>query len=303
MKSLTLSREAQPSERDLRVVMAGAAVLTASTTLWWPGVDKGAGWILWTPLLAPMFVLACQRGRSGALRGLAFAGLMLLGISGAGAATETQWARWDQVMGVALVYALITAATAWLAERLRAETRAEREIALTDSLTGLPNRRHAGIFMDAAVAGVDRGGWLTVVLFDLDHFKRFNDSFGHEGGDRVLRIFSEVLEGATRRSNLSARVGGEEFLTILTDCNLHGGIIFAERLRAMVKERASRFGLTVSAGVATLESSAGTQEDLLAAADEALYQAKAAGRDCVRASSSVISLSSLMSPTRRVFAA
>jgi diguanylate cyclase (GGDEF)-like protein len=121
-----------------------------------------------------------------------------------------------------------------------------------------------------------------VVLFDVDKFKAFNDSRGHLAGDEVLRKIAEVLIETTRKMNLTARWGGEEFLSILSDTQVEGGRIFAERVLSEIHQAFPDDSITLSAGVAKYSGSMDTPTRLLAAADEAMYAAKAAGGDCVR---------------------
>jgi diguanylate cyclase (GGDEF)-like protein len=125
-----------------------------------------------------------------------------------------------------------------------------------------------------------RGRLLAVVLWDLDHFKQFNDRHGHAAGDDVLRIFSGVLQKHTRHHNLSARYGGEEFISIVTDVNAEGMLIFANKVLNDLRAAPSAWGtITSSAGIAEFRKGMGSYEVLVASADRALYAAKAAGRD------------------------
>ena len=158
------------------------------------------------------------------------------------------------------------------------------DMAFTDHLTRLPNRRHGRLFLENAFAAAERGRGLSLLLFDLDNFKKFNDRFGHAAGDAALREFGGILERATRRMDLSARFGGEEFVSVLTSTDTAGAMIFGDRIRAALSETELSDGneLTVSAGVATFYSGMSSPDELLAAADQALYQAKSAGRNCVR---------------------
>ncbi len=122
-----------------------------------------------------------------------------------------------------------------------------------------------------------------MVLFDLDNFKEYNDRYGHPAGDEALKVFADILAKTTRRMNLSARFGGEEFLSILAGSDLDGAVLFAERVRAALKaEELGSSPLTVCAGVALHNPSMGTPDELLAAADHALYRAKREGRNTVR---------------------
>jgi diguanylate cyclase (GGDEF)-like protein len=158
-------------------------------------------------------------------------------------------------------------------------------LALTDQVTGLANRRGGEEALAREVARTRRSGSpLSLVLFDIDRFKRINDEAGHAVGDRVLRGISEILSASQRGSDLAMRWGGEEFLVLLPDVGLTGARIFAERVREnvqnMVIQDAGR--ITVSAGVSELNG----DEDpavALARADANLYRAKAAGRNRVEA--------------------
>jgi diguanylate cyclase (GGDEF)-like protein/PAS domain S-box-containing protein len=163
------------------------------------------------------------------------------------------------------------------------ELSAERERqAFTDPLTGSANRRAAEQVLKKELARVQRGGTrLSVALFDVDHFKRVNDEFGHNAGDEVLRRIASTLEGATRITDSVARWGGEEFLAILP-VSLEGAVTFCERVRAAI-ERLVCPGVghvTISVGVAQLLPSE-TIEALIERADQRLYAAKSGGRNRV----------------------
>lgn len=169
------------------------------------------------------------------------------------------------------------AATAIENARLHAEL---RDLSLTDPLVGLPNRRQLDLFLEREFAAARRGRPLCFVLYDLDHFKSFNDTHGHQAGDAALIRFAEVLRTETRAMNLSARYGGEEFATILSGTGQSGGLVHAERVRRRVDQH---FGgvLTVSVGVAEYHPAMRSPDDLVSAADRALYRAKQVGRNRV----------------------
>jgi diguanylate cyclase (GGDEF)-like protein len=164
-----------------------------------------------------------------------------------------------------------------------------------DHLTGCYNRRHLhDHLMDAGQVRTNgHGGMLTVVLCDIDNFKRINDTHGHACGDAVLRSFADLLTRMTRDGVDSiVRYGGEEFLAILPDTDLEGGVRLAERLRTRFAATAIAAGdggayvrTTASFGVACADLAAGSGErvlrDLIAAADKLMYEAKRAGRDRV----------------------
>jgi diguanylate cyclase (GGDEF)-like protein len=153
-----------------------------------------------------------------------------------------------------------------------------RALSLTDPLTGLANRRQLERELAREFAAARRGRKLVVVVFDLDDFKVYNDRYGHLAGDEVLRIFGEVLGQETRAMNLAARYGGDEFVAVLSDSDRERALVFIERVRQRFHERAARLGrepITASAGLAVYHPSMARPEDLIAAADEVLYQSKA----------------------------
>ena len=158
-----------------------------------------------------------------------------------------------------------------------------------DALTRLYNRKYACERLAAEVAYVHRHGTLlSVALFDIDHFKRVNDTFGHPAGDIVLRIVAAQAQKAIRREDVLARYGGEEFLVLVRGIEPRGVGILADRVRKAIERLAipweSRtLRTTVSGGVASLSECGpkGTAEELVAMADERLYKAKAAGRNRV----------------------
>lgn len=271
---------------------------TFSSVLAFDGLAaSSSGFFLWMPALTPVFLLSYWSGFRGAMQGFVLGTLLVVGSVGVGAPAGAQWASAPFAIGITATLGFAAVGAGWLAGRLRSDQQEIQVLALSDPLTGLPNRRHAEIYLQAAIGQSERGIPVTVVMFDLDNFKQYNGTFGHQGGDEVLKIFTAVLTECTRRSNLSARIGGEEFLSILSDCNLHGGVIFAERVRLMLREHGLGLGLTVSAGVATHFPGTGDLDALLAVADGALYEAKSSGRDCVRA------MSTLITPFSRVIAA
>ena len=158
--------------------------------------------------------------------------------------------------------------------------------ARTDPLTGLANRR---LFNDALDLVLDRVGrdaraQACIAIFDIDHFKRVNDAFGHDAGDRVLARFAAIGAGVTRAKDLVARLGGEEFGLVLPGTGIAEAQAICERLRAefageaLVLEDGSHVWTTVSAGIAAI-GAADSRADVMRVADAALYAAKRAGRD------------------------
>jgi diguanylate cyclase (GGDEF)-like protein len=161
--------------------------------------------------------------------------------------------------------------------------------ALTDPLTGLANRRAMLDTLERQTAShLRRGGTLSLMMIDADQFKKLNDTAGHDAGDEALRRLAAVLSRESRRGDLAARVGGEEFTVIMTDCSLSDAVARADQLRTRIaaESASERHALTVSIGVAELprdapESDAGAR--LVRHADMALYAAKQDGRNRVEA--------------------
>lgn len=171
--------------------------------------------------------------------------------------------------------------------RVRA-TELLKQQATRDALTGLFNRRVANETLDSEIRRASRGGVFSIVLFDIDHFKKVNDTYGHDAGDAVIKSVAKAILSCCRDIDKAARFGGEEFLLILPDTDTQGAQQMAERLRKTIKEQrlilasGKRLGVTSSFGVATYTPDAGlSAEGLLKLADEALYTAKQAGRDRV----------------------
>jgi diguanylate cyclase (GGDEF)-like protein len=171
-------------------------------------------------------------------------------------------------------------------ENVRLHRLVERQ-ASTDGLTELANRRHFEEALANEISRAERfGGPLALILADLDDFKQVNDRYGHQAGDDVLREFAAVLKETVRDIDLAARYGGEEFAVLLPQTELDGAERLAERLREAMAERrvslvpGAAFSVTASFGVASFPD-APTPAALFAAADEALYRAKSAGKNCV----------------------
>ena len=171
-------------------------------------------------------------------------------------------------------------------ENVRLHRIVERQ-ASTDGLTDLANRRHFEETLASEISRAERfGGSLALVLADLDDFKQVNDRYGHQAGDDVLREFAAVLRDTVRDIDLAARYGGEEFAVLLPQTDLEGAERLAERLRQSMATRrltvepGETVRVTASFGVAAFPDSP-TPAALFAAADEALYRAKSAGKNCV----------------------
>ena len=174
------------------------------------------------------------------------------------------------------------------AQGYREHLEVQRQKALVDPLTGLPNRAAWSERLDHEVnAWHQRGNSLSLAMLDLDHFKRINDGYGHLAGDKVLKIIANVLRKRLRPSDFIARFGGEEFVLLMPDSSLSDALAVGEVLRAAIAACPFHFKgepvtITVSMGVAQLQPSE-RSELALKRADEALYRAKAAGRNQVQA--------------------
>jgi diguanylate cyclase (GGDEF)-like protein len=166
-------------------------------------------------------------------------------------------------------------------ETLRKKNEELELLSTTDSLTGLSNHRSLMNRLDAEVARFkkEKRGF-SVLVGDVDHFKQYNDAFGHPAGDEVLQTIAEIMRDSTRKNDCCARYGGEEFVIVLPDTAIADALDTAEHIRARVA--AKKFNgrkMTLSIGVASFPEDADDAEAIIAVADEALYQAKREGRD------------------------
>lgn len=175
-----------------------------------------------------------------------------------------------------------------------------RTQAVRDPLTGLYNRRYMQEFLDRETHRARRKNRpLAVLALDLDHFKSFNDNYGHAAGDYVLSLVGDVLLHSVRADDVACRYGGEEFIMILPECNLQQAMRRAEQIRVRLQQRPMEYQgvtqktITVSIGVAAFDETTDRIERLLRCADEALYEAKRAGRDRVVAARPIVNNESM----------
>jgi len=179
------------------------------------------------------------------------------------------------------------------AAELAVANRRLQQAALTDPLTGLPNRRYAMERLEQEWAATSRTQRpLSCMVVDVDQFKQLNDSYGHDSGDMVLRQVATVLRKEARAEDVICRLGGEEFLVICPDTPIASALHLAERLRAGVSgckptSGAINHSVTVSIGVAQREPAMTRMDEVIKAADTALYDAKRAGRNQVAATRTV----------------
>jgi diguanylate cyclase (GGDEF)-like protein len=190
------------------------------------------------------------------------------------------------------ILAVIAPLGATFLENRRITERLERE-ATTDGLTRLSNvRNFKEKFRQELSRAARFGRPLSIFLFDIDHFKHYNDTNGHPAGDECLRITAEVLRGAIRATDLPARYGGEEFVVLLPETDKPGALAFAEKIRAAIastsypnREKQPLGCVSISGGVATFPADGKDMDSLIPAADQALYRCKDAGRNRVAAAS------------------
>jgi two-component system cell cycle response regulator len=174
-------------------------------------------------------------------------------------------------------------------DRLRQTVHASIELAIVDSLTGLHNRRYLDSHFSALVEeALNRGRPLSVLVLDVDRFKTINDTYGHDAGDDVLRDLAQRVRGSVRTVDMVARLGGEELVVVMPDTGLETARAAAERIRHKVEadlfkiyKKTLAIPVTVSIGVSALSGPDDGPRALLKRADEALYDAKAGGRNLV----------------------
>ncbi len=251
----------------LGVVLAAVALATTQG----PG-DVAVLYVL------PVLWTSVFFGRRGAAAIVAFVGVAhavaLLALPG----SESNPARWVDVMVVVCVVALVVLA---LEERNASLLRRLQEEARTDALTGLLNRRGFTERATLALAHTERTGVpLAIVTFDVDYFKRVNDEWGHDVGDRVLARIGGLVADHARATDVAARIGGEEFTVLLAGSDAEQAREFGERVRAAVaaSDRLTTPVVRMSAGIAACTAPTDL-ESCLRHADSALYEAKRAGRD------------------------
>ena len=174
-------------------------------------------------------------------------------------------------------HAALALRNAWLLEEIQ-------HLAATDALTGIANRGTFQRTLSQELSRAERsGGTVGLVMFDIDHFKKLNDTHGHQAGDEVLRGVGRLLDTSSRPYDTPARYGGEEFAVVLPDSDADTALMVGERLRAAIEAAPFAPPVTVSVGVATFPRDAADGEALIRAADEALYASKHGGRNRVSA--------------------
>ena len=174
-------------------------------------------------------------------------------------------------------------------EQLRDSVQQSMQMAVTDSLTGLYNRRymetHLATLLDRTAS---RGKAVSILVIDIDYFKAVNDSHGHDIGDQVLQEFAERIRANIRSIDMACRFGGEEFVLVMPDTDMSLAYRIGERLRQIIASAPfdvvsgeAPLDITISIGVAALQGPEDTPDDILKRADQALYRAKRDGRNRV----------------------
>lgn len=275
-----------------RAVPARALVLSAAALLV-PVVASGTGsetggyasLLVWIAALVPAFLLSYHKGWVGSALALA-----------AGMAVVPLWSltlAWRDLaepsdgMVASLIggYLAVCVGLGFVTELLHRERRSAEEQALTDALTGLPNRRHVEVFLDAAMrSSRATESPLSVVAFNLDRFRWLNDTHGHAAGDEVLRSFADHLRVLASKEWLCGRTGGDEFLVVLPQSDLALARRFAEDVRNGLVALDLRWQpITVSAGATEMQHTMVRWQQLLADAEAAVSRAKQKGRDRIEA--------------------
>jgi diguanylate cyclase (GGDEF)-like protein len=254
------------------------AALGAGLLLWAVASGAGAAWacapLLSLPAVYAMFFL--RKAPALAIAALSAGGYVVAALAGPGLPGGQVAVAGAGIAAAAGLVGLQRANANRLIWRLS-------DAAVTDALTGLMNRRGFQELIETELERARRSGQpLSLIIGDLDHFKALNDRFGHGAGDRALEQLALILDTAKRRIDSAARIGGEEFAVVLPDSDQHAAYILAERMRREVRETFmyEPYELTISLGVATFPEHGSSVESLVAQADEALYAAKALGRDC-----------------------
>jgi diguanylate cyclase (GGDEF)-like protein len=268
----------------LRALVLGIAALITAVVGAFTNPTALAGYdaLSWLLILIPAFLLSYYRGWRGATRALAGGALLILVAELFAERVLALEVEWVFLFLIALVLLSVGLGLGVLSELLRRERETALVMAYSDPLTGLPNRRLLEFTLSKEFAAAQRGRDLTVVMFDIDGFKRYNDERGHKAGDVALTRVAAVLDRNTRYMNMTGRYGGEEFLAILSGERVEGAMVFTERTREAVASTLLPEGttVTVSCGIATYRPWMGRPGDLVDAADQALRRAKENGGNC-----------------------
>ncbi len=274
--SLLLALSRRPARPGALVAIPTLATALVSAGVWAAGGSGHSTQVLyiWVALYCAFFL----NRRQMALQ-LAWLIVTYAGVLAASGSLADRALPWLLIVLTAVVSAVVLGL---VRETVTEMLRSLADAVHTDPLTGLENRRgleeRIGLEVERAKRH-DRS--LTVVIGDLDHFKRLNDTHGHRAGDDALTLVGGILNDRKRRVDAIARTGGEEFTLVMPDTDRHEAYLVTERLRNEVERRLAgeRMPLTLSFGIAAFPEHGRTTEQLLEAADQALYSAKALGRN------------------------
>lgn len=270
--------------RERRVTVRRAAALTGTLALVSGLVVAGGAAYLWPLFVFPLFLGAVFFFELGSLAVTFWLGnFFVLYYSFAARPGE---AMLQQALAGTALFLLAGLMLGALQRRAHAVRTRLEACSLTDRLTGLYNYGTFADYLHNEVTKVDRyGGRLCLLMLDLDHFKRFNDRYGHETGNRLLHHLGGLLAGMVRDADMAARYGGEEFAVLIRGDEADGYEL-AERLRRAVEMtdidlRGQALSVTLSAGVASYPGGAADEAELVERADAALYESKRRGRNRV----------------------
>lgn len=251
-----------------------------------PGVFGDYARHAWLAMLVPVTVFAYYEGWEGV--GLALtigATVLVLYLSGRSLAGQggLNTLDWQLLVDLAIPSLASALAIGWLASVLHKDLRQmetrERQLTIREEITQLPSQAFVDLYLESVFAAAQRGRPLVVVLFDIDDFRAYNKKHGHAAGDEVLRAFGRVLHRATRKMEISARYGGDEFLSVLAPAGARDALQFAKRVRTELASAYLTWGrVSVCAGIAEYDMTMSSSAGLVAAAREALNRARSAGK-------------------------
>lgn len=254
------------------------ALICANFFILWLALKVFAQADFWPLLAAPILVSAWFFYEAGAIATIAITALLLV---------QTSFEKNGAIFIAIGTFAILGVLLGWGQRRQRRAHRHVLRSSLTDSLTGLYNFGSFMECLDREMRRVDRyGGAVTLVMFDLDHFKMFNDRFGHQAGNEALKAVAATLKQQKRESDVVARFGGEEFVLLFPGKET-AGIEAARRMRKAISQirvptgGGATTGITISVGVACYPNGAASKEELLDKVDQLLYASKRKGRNRV----------------------
>jgi diguanylate cyclase (GGDEF)-like protein len=245
--------------------------------------SRGVGVFVWLPVLTAPFLLSFYRGWQGAAMALVVGGLALVLASSMGSGPQEGDAGFRYAVWMVSTYMVVCVGAGLVSLFLNRERVVEGAMALTDPMTGMPNRRHALVVLEAGFASAVRGDPVTLVMMNPDPLERLKTERGPREFDLAVKTFAQALQTVTRRMDLSARWDEDAFVSILQHCSASGAEIFLGRLRGQLEAADRPDGiLTFAAGIAEYGPGMGSADAMMEAAEQALRAAREAGGDCHR---------------------